>query len=529
MTLSHRWGKSGLDREFKMLTSSTLESLATGIAIQSLSRTFQEAILIARSLGSQYLWIDALCIIQGDSEDWERESSSMATVYGFSQLNIAASAASKGSEGCFQTRDPALIRTVKVSVAMDVSKSRLLTALCSPNWRQLKSQIQSSPLAQRAWVFQETYLAERTLYFTATQIWWGCAQHVCCEIFPRGLLRKGWRPTVPNSKDEIYGSVSHWSEIVDLFSKGCLTFESDKLVSLSGVARHFAQLYNLKESDYLAGLWRPHVIGDICWVSEGSYRSSRQHSIPTWSWASVIPVEQFRDKLNSDNLGSVSQCYLGQQGRKVDFTAEILEAEVERIHGAYGPVQGGFMRLKCGPLIHWPLGDMTTEEPSPNSFMPLCSLGFCHLEENPSDAEGGLFLLRFKMDLTPLEDSSEFRPSQYCCLIVETVPGAMGVYRRIGLVKMHDGYFDYLEGNEANIGYGYFGYFGENRNTMKFKPEDRLCYYEMRGPSKFGNLPDNPWWMLAPCRPNFCTDENFYEEPKRLNENGTPEYGLRLI
>lgn len=29
---------------------------------------------LARALGIRYVWIDALCIVQGDPADWERES-----------------------------------------------------------------------------------------------------------------------------------------------------------------------------------------------------------------------------------------------------------------------------------------------------------------------------------------------------------------------------------------------------------------------------------------------------------------------
>ena len=85
-----------------MLTQSTLKGLMNGIPIHQLSCTFQDAILVTRSLGARYLWIDALCIIQGDPEDWKTECASMMTVYEFSQLNIAASAASQGEEGCFR-------------------------------------------------------------------------------------------------------------------------------------------------------------------------------------------------------------------------------------------------------------------------------------------------------------------------------------------------------------------------------------------------------------------------------------------
>jgi hypothetical protein len=43
--------------------------------------TFRDAFDLSNRLGISYLWIDSLCIIQDDDEDWQRESSSMGLVY----------------------------------------------------------------------------------------------------------------------------------------------------------------------------------------------------------------------------------------------------------------------------------------------------------------------------------------------------------------------------------------------------------------------------------------------------------------
>jgi len=68
MSLSHRWGS----QKYTKLESSTIIQLKTGIDVDSLLQVFQDAIEIARSLGINYLWIDALCIKQDpdDPSDW---------------------------------------------------------------------------------------------------------------------------------------------------------------------------------------------------------------------------------------------------------------------------------------------------------------------------------------------------------------------------------------------------------------------------------------------------------------------------
>ena len=62
LALSHSWGANPTLRT----TLDTLEKLKKGISLEKLPRTFQDAIHITRRLGFRYLWIDSLCIIQGE-------------------------------------------------------------------------------------------------------------------------------------------------------------------------------------------------------------------------------------------------------------------------------------------------------------------------------------------------------------------------------------------------------------------------------------------------------------------------------
>ncbi|KAH6880622.1 heterokaryon incompatibility protein-domain-containing protein, partial [Thelonectria olida] len=94
-TLSHCWGKSHALR----LTAETKTRLENGIAITSLGRTFHDAVVVARKMGIQVVWIDSLCVIQDSKEDWEIEASRMAHVYRGALLNIAATSAANTDAG----------------------------------------------------------------------------------------------------------------------------------------------------------------------------------------------------------------------------------------------------------------------------------------------------------------------------------------------------------------------------------------------------------------------------------------------
>ncbi|KAH7076852.1 heterokaryon incompatibility protein-domain-containing protein [Paraphoma chrysanthemicola] len=53
-------------------------------------KTYHDAIVITRHLGVRYLWIDAICIVQDDPEDWRAEAAKMKDIYQNSYCTIAA-------------------------------------------------------------------------------------------------------------------------------------------------------------------------------------------------------------------------------------------------------------------------------------------------------------------------------------------------------------------------------------------------------------------------------------------------------
>ncbi|EMD58396.1 hypothetical protein COCSADRAFT_42334, partial [Bipolaris sorokiniana ND90Pr] len=59
----------------------------------------QEALQIIRELGYRYLWIDALCIIQGDKKDWASEARKIAQVYSNAELTIVAGRSEDSAKG----------------------------------------------------------------------------------------------------------------------------------------------------------------------------------------------------------------------------------------------------------------------------------------------------------------------------------------------------------------------------------------------------------------------------------------------
>ncbi|EMC93075.1 hypothetical protein BAUCODRAFT_133934 [Baudoinia panamericana UAMH 10762] len=192
-TLSHRWGAAGPDLK---LTRENLPAFEKGIKLEALPLTFRHAAQVTRSLGIRYLWINALCIIQGatgaDQLDWLQEATRMHDVYRHAYLTISAAQANDSTLGLLSPTssssvDPlviesheTLLNTSNTSLPLHHRKSHrsVRTAMIWP------TTIESMPINQRGWVLQERLLSTRTLYFANDKVYWECGTMIQDSIEP---------------------------------------------------------------------------------------------------------------------------------------------------------------------------------------------------------------------------------------------------------------------------------------------------------------------------------------------------------
>lgn len=95
IALSHSWGN------YQLLSSTTenYRSHLDRIKFEDLPKTFKDTIMVSKSLGVKFVWIDSLCIIQNSIEDWERECPRMASIYANAIVTIFASDSRNSSIG----------------------------------------------------------------------------------------------------------------------------------------------------------------------------------------------------------------------------------------------------------------------------------------------------------------------------------------------------------------------------------------------------------------------------------------------
>ncbi|WPJ66180.1 hypothetical protein SMAC4_14022 [Sordaria macrospora] len=103
VTLSHCWGPPS--KHSITTTKATLRERMMRIPFTALSQTFQDSVKISRSLKQRFLWIDSLCIIQDDEDDWASEAALMALVYSHSYFTLAALSSRDDTEGCKMVTD----------------------------------------------------------------------------------------------------------------------------------------------------------------------------------------------------------------------------------------------------------------------------------------------------------------------------------------------------------------------------------------------------------------------------------------
>jgi Heterokaryon incompatibility protein (HET) len=93
--LSYCWGGKQLGMTVKENIASRFRQLDTG----ELSKTVLQAIQTTKRMGLQYVWVDAICIIQDDEEDRTNEIRQMCDIYRQAYVTIVAANAAHSSDG----------------------------------------------------------------------------------------------------------------------------------------------------------------------------------------------------------------------------------------------------------------------------------------------------------------------------------------------------------------------------------------------------------------------------------------------
>ena len=302
--LSYCWGVG------TSMPKTTTENIAArkeaGIDISSLPKVFQDAIDICKKFRVEYLWIDSLCIVQDDNQDWIAQSACMADIYEHGRFTIFALSARAPDDGCYSVTHE-LYQGTRLPAYTNVYVRKRPKDSARPDGSDF-------PLLQRAWAYQEICLSPRAILYGSEEVYWRCRTvekrqattepfkamnnhvHSNYHIHPQDLLTKQkqslrLRDQFPYSSEDVLSQA--WYSMVETYTRKHLTYATDRLPALAAMAN--GQRSARSNDEYLAGLWKGTILNDLLWhvtartdhynANRGSSTRPTNPDLPTWSWA----------------------------------------------------------------------------------------------------------------------------------------------------------------------------------------------------------------------------------------------------
>lgn len=332
ITLSYCWGTALQPLLLKKVNQRRLER---GIPLQEFPVLFRDTIDVCRQLSVAYLWIDALCIVQDSSKDWEIESAKMCQYYGNSILTISASSSPSSDVPIFTERDR---RWWSRCFDLDLGDGVKVGLLAREH---LQSTVEhcadgGGRLTTRGWVWQENVLASRVIRFGRSGLIWDCRSTESVVLEDGEIpwpLCKGRRETSLETAVQ-KTPFRTWRNMVASYTQRELTYRTDTLPAISGAA---FLVHQHTRCAYFAGLWQDNLITDLCWITRQTRRKplyqDKTYIAPSWAWPST-----------GQHTG-----YLVQDHNFVQFAKVQAISTSTKSPNAFGQVTDGSLVI-CGKL-----------------------------------------------------------------------------------------------------------------------------------------------------------------------------------
>ena len=358
-TLSYCWGANGA---WYQTTNDNISERSRSLPFitngKPMPKTYHDAIIIARCLGIRYLWIDALCIIQDDAEDWQRESAKMIDIYHHSYCTIAATGSTHAEEGILNPRPAQHLTTSEFGFGWKRPEFKYFgqhLGAASPEKGRL---VKDAHLNTRGWVLQEGLLSPRILHFTAHCLYFECLSGTSSELDPMNNLRLS-EDQSQSIKHRLISEKLHpliayeiWWDILHEYTGKSLTKDEDRLPAISGIAMRIQAHIG---DQYVAGLWRNNLVEDLQWFTSIDSdteeellwsRRPKTFVAPSWSWASVVcQVSSAKKPMVKWETNWDQEIW--------SLALDIIHVEIKhrQINNVYGQAASGKLRVR-GRLRH---------------------------------------------------------------------------------------------------------------------------------------------------------------------------------
>jgi hypothetical protein len=293
LALSYCWGDPTKMKHLQ-LTNANFEQFHTPGALsgehEQIPNTIRDAIHLTQRLEYQYLWVDALCIIQDDRADKEVQLNLMDRLYKSATITIAASAgdnAWSGLPGAFpRSRSSLLITEMIDGITLVTASKDYIGAIGSAAW------------SKRAWVLQERDLSPRLLIFTPRQVFWECnmttwSEELQLECFdPQICIENNHFIERFKKPRPDLSPVQRYAFLLAQYTPRELTNQDDALNAVQGLLN---DLHSHFPEGFFWGLPESMFDTALLW-NFGVYQQApkpRRAMFPSWCWAGWRAVASF--------------------------------------------------------------------------------------------------------------------------------------------------------------------------------------------------------------------------------------------
>ncbi|SPJ74740.1 related to tol protein [Fusarium torulosum] len=357
VALSYRWGT--LEAVWQT-TTENMDSRRLQFSIDELPKTLSDTVQVTKDLGFRWLWIDSLCIIQNDRDDWAREAVKMASIYQNAIVTIAADSSKDAKAGLHNDKSVSMLdrdKSFEICNTLSIGKKSSIIVFAYQKTRvdssvtkvrDMGDLLSHCSLRDRGWTMQERILSPRIIHYASDQLYWECYHGIQeSEDMLRwmgkssNITKMAYR--VKSAKDgevkaiELRKMLHYWYVLLvgGDYSHRTLTYGEDKLVAIGGVAKAFNEIAPL---GYMVGHWGEtdnELIRSLCWSRGSPGKKSPEYRSPSWSWASQDSAINYG---HFDLIGALDDKIVAEP---VAWGGQTLDDSV------FGRCKSGYLQLKA--------------------------------------------------------------------------------------------------------------------------------------------------------------------------------------